>query len=152
VTAASGPPTRAMELGYVVLYVPDVPAAVAFYERAFGLSVRAADPSGKYTEMNTGKTTLVFAAESLMEEAGHTFRANRPLERPAASEVGFVAKDAPAAYAAAIEAGAVPYEAPRTRPNGQVVAYVRDLNGVLVEICTAVRGTAEETRRLALGD
>jgi catechol 2,3-dioxygenase-like lactoylglutathione lyase family enzyme len=140
-----------MELGYVVLYVPDVPAAVAFYERAFGLSVRSADPNGKYTEMNTGKTTLVFAAESLMEEAGHTFRAHRPLERPAASEVGFVANDVPAAYAAAIEAGAAPYEAPRTRPNGQVVAYVRDLNGVLVEICTAVRGTPEETRRLALG-
>jgi len=29
-----------MRLGYVILYVPDVPASLAFYERAFGLKRR----------------------------------------------------------------------------------------------------------------
>jgi lactoylglutathione lyase len=124
----------AMKLGSVVLYVPDVAAATAFYEQAFGLHLRHADPGGEFAEMDTGGIPLVFVAEGRRAEAGHTFRAHRPFEQPAATEVGFVAKDVAAAYAGALSAGALPYEAPNTRPDGQTVAYVRDLNGVLVEI------------------
>ena len=36
-----------MRLGYVILYVPDVAAAVEFYERAFGLSRRFVHESGQ---------------------------------------------------------------------------------------------------------
>jgi catechol 2,3-dioxygenase-like lactoylglutathione lyase family enzyme len=123
-----------MKLNSVVLYVPDVAAAIAFYEQAFGLHLRSADRNGEFAEMDTGGAPLVFVAEGRRAEAGHTFRAHRPSEQPAATEVGFVASDVAAAYSAALKAGAVPYEAPNTRLDGQTVAYVRDLNGVLVEI------------------
>jgi len=45
-----------------------------------------------------------------------------------------------AAYRRAVDAGAVSVVAPDARPWGQVVAYVRDLNGVLVELCTPMGG------------
>ncbi|WP_353954881.1 hypothetical protein [uncultured Methylobacterium sp.] len=35
-------------------------------------------------------------------------------------------------------AGALPVAAPMTKPWGQTVAYVRDGDGVLVELCSAV--------------
>ena len=35
-----------MNLGYVILYVANVDATVAFYENAFGLKCRFAHPSG----------------------------------------------------------------------------------------------------------
>ncbi len=40
-----------MKLGYVILHVPDVALAVAFYERAFGLVRRLIHDSGQYAEM-----------------------------------------------------------------------------------------------------
>jgi lactoylglutathione lyase len=43
-----------MELGYVIVYVPDVAATVAFYERAFGIKRRFIHESGTYAEMETG--------------------------------------------------------------------------------------------------
>jgi lactoylglutathione lyase len=43
-----------------------------------------------------------------------------------------------AAWDAALAAGAIVVSPPRTKPWGQTVAYVRDLEGMLVEICTPV--------------
>jgi lactoylglutathione lyase len=42
-------------------------------------------------------------------------------------------------FARAPAAGAISYVGPTTKPWGQVVSYVRDLNGCLVEICSEVR-------------
>lgn len=139
-----------MKLSSVVLYVPDVAAATAFYEQAFGLHLRHADPSGEFSEMETGGIPLIFVAEGRRADAGHTFRAHRPFEQPAATEVGFVAKDVSASYTLALNAGALPYEAPNTRADGQTVAYVRDLNGVLVEIRSESTPPEDNAWRLAL--
>jgi uncharacterized glyoxalase superfamily protein PhnB len=49
-----------------------------------------------------------------------------------------VTGDPHAAYTHAIAAGALPVQAPRAKPWGQVVGYVRDLDGVLVELCSAI--------------
>lgn len=125
-----------MKLGYVILYVPDVAAAVAFYERAFGLARRFVHESGTYAEMETGGTALAFASEALVQTLGTV--PSRPGERPAAFEVGLVTDDVPAAVMRATEAGAALVRDPETKPWGQIVAYVRDLNGVLVELCTPV--------------
>lgn len=35
-----------MQLGYTILYVPDVPATLQFYEAAFGLATRFLHESG----------------------------------------------------------------------------------------------------------
>jgi catechol 2,3-dioxygenase-like lactoylglutathione lyase family enzyme len=43
-----------------------------------------------------------------------------------------------AAYAKALDAGAVVIKEPLTKPWGQTVAYVRCPDGTLVEICSPV--------------
>lgn len=125
-----------MRLGYVLLYVPDVAATVTFYEAAFGLARRFVAEGGDYAEMETGGTALGFVAEELAESGAMPVRRNRPDEAPAAAEIAFVTGDVAASVERAIRAGAVLAAAPKTKPWGQTVAYVRDLDGFLVEICT----------------
>ena len=124
-----------MRFGYTIAYVREVKKSVAFYERAFGLKRRFVDESGQYAEMETGETTLAFAANEL----GHSnlpggFRENDPAEPPAGVEIAFVAEDVGAAFHSALEVGATKVAEPKTKPWGQTVAYVRDPDGVLVEI------------------
>jgi lactoylglutathione lyase len=126
-----------MRLAYTILYVPDVPGTLAFYEQAFGLTRRFLHEGNDYAELETGATALAFAAESLMS-ATIDYARNRPGERPAGAEVGFVTEDVPAAFARAVAARAVAVQPPLHKPWGQVVSYVRDCNGFLVELCTAV--------------
>ena len=58
---------------------------------------------------------------------------------PAAGfELAFVTDDPHTAYATAITAGAAAIAPPAEKPWGQVVAYVRDPNGCLVEICSPI--------------
>ena len=52
-------------LGWVIVYVPAVEDALAFYERAFGLERAFIDPSGTFGQLATGDTALAFAHESL---------------------------------------------------------------------------------------
>jgi lactoylglutathione lyase len=125
-----------MRLGYVILYVVDVPATLEFYERAFGLKRRFLHESNTYGEMETGSTALAFAAETLIELNGIAARLNRPGDDPAGAEVGLVTDDVATAYRKAVSAGAVAYKEPAVKPWGQTVGYVRDNNGFLVEICS----------------
>lgn len=124
-----------MKLGYVIVYVPDVAATVAFYERAFGLTPRFVHDSG-YAQMETGATALAFAAEGLVSGTYDGYRRNRPGDAPAGAEVGLISADVAASFERAVAAGAVPVVAPIQKPWGQTVSYVRDLNGFLVEICS----------------
>jgi lactoylglutathione lyase len=119
---------------YTIIYVPDVAASLDFYGRAFGFETRFTDPSGDYGELVTGDTTLAFVAESLATSNIGPFRRNRPDTEPAAIEVALITADVAGAVDAALAAGATPLTDPEEKPWGQVVAYVRDPNGVLVEI------------------
>ena len=123
-------------LGYVLLYVPDVGRAVAFWQRAFGLEVGFAHDSGTYTEMATGLTALGFVDEKLAETNTGPYRKNRPDGDPAGIEVALTTPEVEAAYAHALAAGATAVKAPVTKPWGQVVSYVRDPDGILVELCS----------------
>ena len=124
-----------MRFGYAIAYVQQVERSVAFYERAFGLKRRFVDESGQYAEMETGETTLAFAANELgQSNLPGGFRENDPAEPPAGVEIAFVAEDVGAAFRCALEAGATKVAEPKTKPWEQTVAYVRDPDGVLVEI------------------
>jgi lactoylglutathione lyase len=125
-----------MRFAWTILYVPDVPATLAFYENAFGLTRRFLHEGNDWGELETGGTALAFAQESLTSDMNYV--RNRPDQRPAGAEVAFVTDDVPAAYAKAIAAGAIPVQPPVAKPWGQIVSYVRDMNGFLVELCTAV--------------
>ncbi|MCB0164681.1 MAG: VOC family protein [Anaerolineae bacterium] len=126
-----------MKFAYTIIYVQNVAQVVAFYEQAFGLQQRFVHESGQYAEMETGATTLAFA----LNELAHSnlpggFRENDPSQPPAGIEIAFTTEDVPAAYQRAVAAGATGLAEPKTKPWGQVVAYVRDLDGVLIEIGT----------------
>lgn len=123
-------------LGYVLVYVPDVARAAAFWQRAFNLEIGFAHESGTYTELATGLTRLGFVDENLAGESGGPFRKNRADGDAPGIEIALTTPDVEAAYAHAVAAGATAVKAPTTKPWGQVVSYVRDPDGVLVEICS----------------
>ena len=129
-----------MKLGYTIIYVADVIATVDFYERAFGLQRRFVHESNMYAEMSTGETLLAFAAEPMAEMNGLAVRPNRKTEVAAGFEIAFVTDDPNVAYQTAVTAGAAAITAPAEKPWGQMVGYVRDLNGCLVEICSPIGG------------
>ena len=85
----------------------------------------------------TGQTVLSFASLALANSnfAGGVTPSD-PQRPPAAFEVAFSTDDVAAAFAHATAAGAIPVSPPKQKPWGQTVAYVRDLNGNLVELCT----------------
>lgn len=116
-----------MKFGYTMLYVKDVPRAVAFYEDAFGLSRRFVHEVGMYAEMDTGTTTLAFAANGLAKSnLPCGFEENDSKRPPAGFELAFVTDNVQAAYTRALAAGATPVSAPTSKPWGQIVAFVRD--------------------------
>jgi len=130
-----------MKLGYTIVYVPDVAASLHFYETAFGLTRRFLHESGSYGELDTGETTLAFAAHELGDmnfPGGHVAAHNSA--QPLGFEIAFVTPDVAVAHAAALAAGAQEMAAPTQKPWGQVVSYVRCPDGVLVELCTPVGG------------
>ncbi len=128
-----------MKFGYTIIYVGDVSASVEFYEKAFGLSRRFIHESGQYAEMETGGTTLAFTANELAaENITDRFTENNPNEAPAGIEIAFTTEYVEAEFAKAVKAGATAVREPKTKPWGQVVGYVRDLNGVIIEIGSPV--------------
>jgi lactoylglutathione lyase len=131
--------TPAPSLGYVILYVKDVSASLAFYEKAFGLTRRFFhDDNGKaYGELETGAARLAFASLALAEEhLKQEIVTASPGKPPLGFEVALLTSNVQELFARAVKAGAAPVSEPATKPWGQTVAYVRDLNGFLVEICT----------------
>lgn len=130
-------PSRPMKFGYTILYVRDVPHAVAFYEDAFGLSRKFVHEEGLYAEMETGATALAFAAYGLAKtNLPGGFQKNDPEGQPAGFEIALVTEDVEAAYQRAVEAGAAPLAAPAPKAWGQICAFVRDLDGITVELCS----------------
>jgi lactoylglutathione lyase len=128
---------RSMRLGYVIAYVADVDATIEWWERSFGFSRRFVAEDGSYGELDTGATTLSFASHELGKaNLPDGFAAHDPASPPAAVEIALVDDDVPAAHARAVEAGARELSAPKQKPWGQTVSYVRDPNGVLIELCS----------------
>lgn len=131
--------TPSVSLGYVILYVKDVAASLTFYEKAFGLSRRFFnDDNGKaYGELETGAARLAFASLAMAKE--HLKRdivAASPDKAPLGVEIALVTADVPGLYARAVKAGAAAVSEPATKPWGQTVAYLRDKDGHLVELCS----------------
>jgi len=131
--------TPPVSLGYVILYVKDVAAALAFYEAAFGLSKRFFhEDNGKaYGELETGAVRLAFAsvemAKTLLKQEIVPASLDRP---PLGVEIALLTADVQALFTRAVNAGALKVSEPETKAWGQTVAYLRDKEGHLVEICT----------------
>jgi lactoylglutathione lyase len=128
-----------MKLGYTIVYVPDVAASLDFFSRAFGLRQRFLHESGTYGELDTGETTLAFAAHALGDASfpgGHV-RAHES-KAPLGMEIALVTDDVHAAHANALAQGAAELAPAKNMPWGQTVSYVRAPDGTLIELCTPV--------------
>lgn len=128
-----------MRLGYTILYVPDVAASLQFFERAFGLKRRFLHESGTYGELETGATTLSFAAHELGDTnfpGGHVQAHSSAM--PLGMEIALVTTNVAEAHSKAIASGARELAPPASKPWGQVVSYVRSPDGCLIELCTPI--------------
>lgn len=126
-----------MRFGHVILYVKDVVKTVEFYEKAFGLQKSFVDPSNMYAQMETGQTALSFAKEDLATlNIKIDYQKNSIQNKPSGFEISFIVKNVEEAFKAALEKGCLKVADPEDKPWGQKVAYVRDLNGVIVEIAS----------------
>jgi lactoylglutathione lyase len=135
-TQSATAPERA-RLGWVIVYVPSVEQALAFYERAFALPRKFIAEGGSFGELDTGQTTLAFASEELAgSNLAHGFQRAAPDAPPCNVELCLVFDDVAAAFTHAVASGATALAAPAVKPWGQTVAYLRDPFGTLVELAS----------------
>jgi len=125
-----------MKFKYTILYVENVTATIGFFENAFGFQRTMIHEGGDYGELNTGDTTLSFSAISLMKGLGKS-----PAQADASSptfELAFETSDVASMLERALKAGATLVQGVEEMPWGQTTAYVSDMNGFLIEICSPV--------------
>ena len=126
-----------IKFAYTILYVQDVERSIQFYENAFGFKRTFIVPGNAYGELSTGNTTLSFASiEQANSNLKDGFQESSNNQKPFAMEIGFTTNDVEGVYQKAIAAGAIPEAETKLKQHGQTVAYVRDPDGFLVEICT----------------
>lgn len=126
-----------VKFGYTILYVENVEESIAFYENAFGFSRKFITSESDYGELSTGETTISFASKKLAgQNLKEGFIESNLNNKPFAIELGLIADDVPETVQKATSFGAVLVTEPTQKPWGQVVAYIRDPDGFLIEICT----------------
>jgi lactoylglutathione lyase len=127
-----------MKLGYVLLYVDDVEQSMSFYERAFRLKKGFLHEAKDYGEMITGESKLRFVRHALAETHGFKYEKVTLQTNPPPFEIALIAEDVEGAFQHSIANGAVELSGPEKKPWGQTVAFVRDLNGFIVEISSPI--------------
>ncbi len=124
---------------YTILYVENIQVSMQFYQNAFGFEEKLLSSDHSYGEIKTGSTILAFAQLGLAESnLSQGFSPSRPNQAPFGFEIGFTTQEVEKTVQAALNAGATLYEEVKTKPWGQDVAYVRDPDGFLIEICTPI--------------
>jgi len=127
-----------MKFGYTIIYTEDVTKSIEFFENAFGFKRRFIHESG-YGELETGSTALAFATHELGKSnlPDGYIKANEKL--PLGIEIAIVTDNVQQAFNKALANGASEIKEPLSKPWGQIVAYVRSPDGILIEICSPVK-------------
>tara|TARA_R110000868_G_scaffold263007_1_gene521619 strand:- start:108 stop:500 length:393 start_codon:yes stop_codon:yes gene_type:complete len=130
-----------MKYAYTILYVEKVDETIAFYEKAFGFSMKFITPENDYAELESGETTIAFAS---LELGAANFKQGIEImelsKKPVGIELAFTSEDIEDDFKRAVDAGASVYQSILDKPWGQKVGYLRDNNGFLIEICTPIKG------------
>ena len=126
-----------MKFGYTIIYVSSVEETLEFYNKAFGFETKNILESKDWGELSTGSTTLAFATHKMgdINLQGKYHKADLN-DMPFGIELSFLTDDVIAAYNRAVGAGAIPIREPEEKPWGQIVCYVRSLDGTVIEIAT----------------
>lgn len=129
-----------MKLGFVIVYVDDVRKTLRFYQEAFGLKIRFEYEDGGrilYGEMETEGAVLGFGSHEMGRETLNGNYEKISLDKePIGQEIVFVDENVNAVYSRAVKAGAISVSAPTEKSWGQTVAYIRSIEGTLIEICS----------------
>jgi len=124
-----------MKLSYVVLYVQDIEASIAFYTNAFALTHKFTHEGGDYAEMDTGGTTLAFCSHDLAKSLLVQGYQHANVDgMPLGSQITFEPNDVKHAYQQAIKAGAKVISEPTIKPWNFEVAMLQDIDGHIVEL------------------
>lgn len=128
-----------IKFAYTILYVKDVAKSIEFYEKAFGFTRKFVTPDNDYGELSVGETTLSFASVTLANSnLKGGFDESSLANKPFGIEIGFTTDNVEETVKLALNAGGKILENPKMKSWGQVVAYVRDIDGFLIEICTPI--------------
>lgn len=126
-----------IKFAYTILYVQDVTKSLEFYEKAFGFARKFVTPENDYGELSAGETTLSFASTILAKSnLKDGFTESNLANKPFGIEIGFTTDNVEETVRTAMNAGAIIVENLQIKPWGQTVAYLRDPDGFLIEICT----------------
>jgi lactoylglutathione lyase len=126
-----------VKFAYTILYVSDVTKSVEFYEESFGFQRKFITPENDYAEILTGETTISFASKILANSnLKNGFLESDLSKKPFGIELGFTTENVEEILEKSISAGATLLEKPKQKPWGQTVAYIRDIDGFLIEVCT----------------
>ncbi len=129
-----------VKFGYTILYVTDVTKTIEFYEAAFGFTRKFVTPENDYGELTTGETTISFASIELANSnLKNGFLQSDTSGQPFGMEIAMVTETVAEVLEKAVAFGATVVAASTVKPWGQTVAYIRDLNGFLIEICTPIQ-------------
>lgn len=128
-----------VKFGYTIFYVEDVKKSIEFYKNAFGFEEKFITPENDYGELKTGETTISFASREL----GNTNFKNGFIEssinnKPFGNQISLTTDNVNEVLERALKNGAILVENPTTKPWGQTVSYIRDIDGFIVEICTPI--------------
>lgn len=129
-----------VRFSHVIYYVKNVHDAVDFYQKAFDMQLSWIHVSGTYAELETGDITLAFAQDVLGEDnLPNGYYKNDLQQLPSGSEIVFVAttvEEVDEAVKKALQAGAVLVAPVQQKPWTRAVGYVRDPQGILIEIAS----------------
>lgn len=128
-----------IQFAYTILYVKDVSKTMDFYKQAFGFEEKMLTPENDYGEINSGITTIAFANLELgQSNFKKGFIESKLSNKPFGFELAFTTSDVEKTIKNAIDNGATLLSEPVTKPWGQKVGYLRDLNGFILEICSPI--------------
>lgn len=129
-----------IQYAYTILYVKDVPTTMEFYKNAFGFEQKFLTPENDYGELISGSTTIAFANFELgNSNFKKGFTESKLSVKPFGIELAFTTSEVEKVVGNAIKYGAELLEETVTKPWGQQVGYLRDINGFIIEICTPIQ-------------
>ena len=121
------------ELHSLTIHVPNVWQTCEWYRMVFGfLSIISADATA--ARFDVPGQRLYFAAHAAQEQVFSQRRLNSFLSGPAAFHLAIVTADVQQLFDHALAHGAVPVLNPSPDAQGQPIASLRDLNGILIQL------------------
>lgn len=124
-----------IKFSHIIFYVSDVKETAAFFEEAFRFKVKFMHESKEYAELDTGEVSISFASEKLgASNLPDGFQKQDLKSPPFACEIALTTDDVQRDFNHAVDLGATEVAQPAEKPWGQVVGYIRDPNGILIEI------------------